>query len=120
MGMIGLVGVIVKMDRIKGNRHAAGSAHHHIQRIVARYFKAQHPLFPFMQIERSSISMCNAHCRDQNGFKQTVEIALLGQGDADLIEIFECDAEGCRKNAWDSRSSLFVGHYSFVSLGWIY
>jgi len=88
-GMIGMTGAIVELDGIKGDRYAAGSAHRNIQGIVAQDFKAQHLLLRFMQIERAGISMGNAHRRYQNGFQQTVEIALLGQGDADLIEIFE-------------------------------
>ena len=94
-GVIWIARLVVKLDRRKGNRHAAGSAHRphrrilFSQRIVAQDFKAQHPLFRFMQIERAGIRIRDALGSDQNGFQQTIEIALLRQRYANLVELFE-------------------------------
>ena len=109
-GMIGIARLIVKLDRIEADRHAAGAAHRSLKRIVAQNLKAQYSLFRLMQIQRAGIGMGDALCRYQNGFQQTVEIALLRQRDADLIELFE---------AMQGVVGRMHGIVSGQSVGWV-
>ena len=73
---VGLVDFVIQLDRIKGNRIAAGSAKRDLKRIVEHDFELQS--FPVDQaIQGATVGIGNTFGGKQDLFEQGIDITLL-------------------------------------------
>jgi hypothetical protein len=77
------------MNRIEGDRYAAGAAHRNFQRIGVHNLETQHLTRFIEKVERACIGACNPPRCIQYHFEQKTDVMLPRQRDTDVVEFLE-------------------------------